>query len=90
MDSNLFDYGAVANNGVAVCYNVFIKIDRAWVDPDFDFGRAFNYKETKWVSLLNNYIDFNRLDLIKSSLNSKNSRVNSKNYNISYIFNIIK
>ena len=44
-----------ANSGVAVAYNMFIKIRKAWVDPDFDYGRCFNYKETKWTSLLNNY-----------------------------------
>lgn len=49
-------------------YNVFIKIRKAWVDPDFDYGRCFNYKETKWTSLLNNYIDFNKLDLLRSKL----------------------
>ena len=60
LDPVLFDKGATANSGVAVAYNVFIKIRKAWVDPDFDYGRCFNYKETKWTSLLNNYIDFNR------------------------------
>lgn len=63
-----FDKGATANSGVAVAYNVFIKIRKAWVDPDFDYGRCFNYKETKWTSLLNNYIDFNKLDLLRSKL----------------------
>ena len=59
LDPILFGKGAMANSGVAVVYNVFIKIRIAWVDPEFDYGRCFNYKETKWTSLLNNYIDFN-------------------------------
>jgi hypothetical protein len=86
LDPLLFSKGAVANAGVAVCYNVFIKIRRAWIDPEFDYGRHFNYTEAKWTVLLNNYIDFNQLDLIKSQLNVKKTTYN-QNYNISYLFN---
>jgi hypothetical protein len=82
----IFDKGATANSGVAVAYNMFIKIRKAWVDPEFDYGRAFNYKETKWTSLLNNYIDFNKLDLMRSKLRVLKNTHN-QNYNISYIFN---
>ena len=86
LDPMLFSKGAVANSGVAVCYNVFVKIRKAWVDPEFDYGRHFNYTESKWTVLLNNYLDFNQLDLIKSQLNVKKASYN-QNYNISYIFN---
>ena len=50
MDPVLFDKGAIANSGVAAVFNVFIKIRKAWVDPNFDYGRMFNYKEAKWTS----------------------------------------
>lgn len=86
LDPVLFDKGATANSGVAVAYNVFIKIRKAWVDPDFDYGRCFNYKETKWTSLLNNYIDFNKLDLLRSKLRFLKSKYN-QNYNVTYMFN---
>lgn len=85
LDPVLFKKGAVANSGVAVVYNVFIKIRKAWVDPEFDYGRHFNYTDSKWTVLLNNYLDFNQLDLIKSQLNLKKSTYN-QNYNISYLF----
>lgn len=85
LDPILFSKGAIANSGVAVCYNVFVKIRKAWVDPEFDYGRHFNYTESKWTVLLNNYLDFNQLDLIKSQLNVKKASYN-QNYNISYIF----
>lgn len=85
LDPVLFEKGAVANSGVAVCYNVFLKIRKAWVDPEFDYGRCFNYTEAKWTVLLNNYLDFNQLDLIKSQLNVKKATYN-QNYNISYVF----
>lgn len=86
LDPVLFSKGATANSGVAVVYNVFIKVRKAWVDPDFDYGRCFNYKETKWTSLLNNYIDFNKLDLLRSKIRSLKNSYN-QNYNVSYTFN---
>lgn len=82
----LFKKGAIANAGLAVVYNVFIKIRKAWIDPDFNYGRCFNYTATKWSSLLNNYIDFNKLDLIRSRLRTLKASYN-QNYNISYLFN---
>ena len=42
LEPALFGKGAMANSGVAVVYNVFIKIRKAWVDPEFDYGRCFN------------------------------------------------
>ena len=86
LDPVLFEKGATANSGVAVVYNVFIKVRKAWVDPDFDYGRCFNYKEAKWTSLLNNYIDFNKLDLLRSKERVMKKSYN-QNYNISYTFN---
>lgn len=86
LDPVLFSSGATANSGVAVVYNVFIKIRKAWVDPDFDYGRCFNYKETKWTTLLNNYIDFNKLDLMRSKLRTLKKSYN-QNYNVTYMFN---
>lgn len=85
-DKSLFKSGAIANSGVAVVYNVFIKIRKAWVDPDFDYGRMFNYTETKWTSLLNNYIDFNKLDLLRSKLRVISNKY-TQNYNVTYTFN---
>lgn len=86
LDPVLFEKGATANSGVAVVYNVFVKVRKAWVDPDFDYGRCFNYKDAKWTSLLNNYIDFNKLDLLRSKVRSMKRSYN-QNYNISYTFN---
>jgi hypothetical protein len=85
-DPVLFKKGALANSGVAVVYNVFVKIRKAWVNPDFDYGRAFNYTESKWTSLLNNYIDFNKLDLLRSKVRLLGNKY-TQNYNISYTFN---
>lgn len=86
LDPVLFEKGGTANSGLAVVYNVFIKIRKAWVDPNFDYGRMFNYTPSKWNSLLNNYIDFNRLDLMRSKIRQFMLK-NTGNYNISYVFN---
>ena len=58
IDPIIFEKGGLANSGLATVYNVFIKIRKAYVDPEFNYGRVFNYTATKWTSLLNNYIDF--------------------------------
>lgn len=86
VDPLLFEKGGLANSGLATVYNVFIKIRKAYVDPDFNYGRVFNYTATKWTSLLNNYIDFNKLDLMRSRLRDLKAKYN-QNYNHSYVFN---
>lgn len=86
LDPTLFSAGSIANAGLAVVYNVFVKIRKAWVDPEFDYGRTFNYTESKWTTLLNNYLDFNQLDLVKSQVKLRRASYN-QNYNVSYIFN---
>lgn len=86
MNPILFNRGALANSGLAVCYNIFLRIRKAWVDPEFDYGRHFNYTSSKWSVLLNNYIDFNKLDLMRSRIRTLKNSYN-QNYNVTYIFN---
>ena len=38
LEPALFAKGAIANSGVAVVYNVFIKIRKAWVDQNLIMG----------------------------------------------------
>ena len=85
LDPILFDQGGTANSGVSVSYNIFVRIKRAWMDPDFDFGKYFNYTDSKWTTLLNNYIDFNKLDLLRSRLRCLKQKYN-QNYNLPYVF----
>lgn len=84
-DDKLFSTGASANSGMAVSYNVFIKIRKAWVDPNFDYGKCFGYREQKWTLLVNNYLNLNKLDLLRSKVRYFQSKYN-QNYNISYLF----
>lgn len=73
------------NRGVSVLYNVFFTIRKAWVDPEFDFGKMFNYREQKWTLLINNYLDLNQLDLLRSKVRYFQTKYN-QNYNLSYSF----
>lgn len=86
LNPKIFQKGALANSGLAVAYNMFIKIRKAWVDPEFDYGRHFNYTLSKWTVLLNNYIDFNKLDLMRSRIRMLKNKYN-QNYNVTYTFN---
>lgn len=68
-----------------ISYDMFIKIRKAWVDPNFDFGNMFGYRKQKWTSLVNNYVNFNYLDILKSQvLEKENKRATS--YNLSMAF----
>lgn len=81
----VFDGNSAYNAGISVLYNVFIKIRKAWVDPEFDYGRNFDYREQKWTTLVNNYLDLNKLDLLRSKVRYFQSKYN-QNYNLSYSF----
>lgn len=84
-DPKMFESGASYTSGMSAVFNTFIKIRKAWVDPEFDFGKMFNYREQKWTTLVNNYLNLNKLDLLKSKVRYFQSKYN-QNYNISYSF----
>ena len=54
-----------------ISHDMFIKIRKSWVDPDFDFGNMFGYRRQKWSSLVNNYINLDFLDIFKSEVIEK-------------------
>lgn len=68
-----------------ISYDHFMEINKAWVDPNFNFATLFGYTKHKWSKLVNNYVNFNYLDLVKSEvlLKEKNK---AANYNIAYKF----
>lgn len=79
------DNGTILVNGAKYAYNVVINIRKAWMDPDFDFGKLFNYQSQKWTLLLNNYVNMNQLDLMRSQVRSYELK-KSRNYNFSFDF----
>ena len=84
-DKKLFKHGSSHTSGMSAVFNVFVKIRKSWVDPEFDYGKLFNYREQKWTSLVNNYLNLNKLDLLRSKVRYFQSKYN-QNYNISYSF----
>lgn len=67
-ESELKAKGAGRDGNASVSYDNFIYIRKAWVDPNFDFGRMFGYRIQKWTHLVNNYVDLNYLDLVKQDI----------------------
>ena len=68
-----------------VSYNNLILVEKAEIDPNFDFGRVLGYSNKKWSSLVNNYVDFHYLDLLRAEINQRKNR-SSKSYNFTYHF----
>jgi hypothetical protein len=60
--------GGIRSGPQMISYDHFMEINKAWVDPEFDFGKMFGYKIQKWSKLISNYIDFDFLDLAKSQV----------------------
>lgn len=63
-----------------ISYNNFIRIKNMKIDPDFDFGTTLSYKDKKWSALVNNYVNFNYLDLIKSEIQLREKK-GGRSYN---------
>lgn len=46
-------------------YGMSVLIEEAKFEPEFDFGKIMGYTQSKWSSLLNNYLDLDSLDKLK-------------------------
>jgi hypothetical protein len=69
-----------------ISYNNFIRIKDLKVDPEFDFGHKLTYKDKKWSALVNNYCNFDYLDIIKAEIRIRESK-KARSYNYAYHFN---
>jgi len=68
-----------------VVYDAFLHIYKAKIPDDFNFGLALGYKYKKWSKLVNNYVNFNYLDLVRSEVISREAK-KSKHYNFTFHF----
>jgi len=68
-----------------ISYSNYVIVKRAWVDPEFNLGKKLGYTIKKWSSLVNNYVDFRYLDLLRADLGHRVGR-NARSYNFSYHF----
>lgn len=67
-------------------YDVVLGIRKPVVNPDFDFGRQFNYTMAKWRSLIANYINASDLTEIKKEVEKEESKSKSRVYNLALQF----
>ncbi len=68
-----------------VSYNNYVIMDKAWVDPDFNFGKVLGYAKAKWSGLVSNYVNMNYLDIIKNTIQHRHGK-DAKSYNYSFHF----
>lgn len=74
-------------NNALYLYDLVIGIREPKIDPEFDFGRHFNYTPTKWSSLVANYVDREKLEQIKEQVTKAEKKKRSlKAYNIALNF----
>jgi hypothetical protein len=66
-------------------YDIILRSRKAWVDPEFDFSKVLGYSIQKWSSLVNNYINFEYLDILKGQILTREKKGNN-NYNESMLF----
>lgn len=77
--------GGLTYGSELVSYDNMIYIERARLDSKFNFGRTLGYSRKKWSKLINNYINFNYLDLIASEIRAREGK-KSSNYNYTFHF----
>ncbi len=87
-DNGLFDPDQGANiTGQSYTYGLTLLINKAEFEPDFNFGRIMGYTQSKWTSLINNYVDLDALDALRLQIRDfeKNKSIN-RNYHIAFHF----
>lgn len=77
--------GGIVYGNEMVSYDNMLYIENTRLDKNFNFGRILGYKNKKWSKLVNNYVNFDYLDLIKHEIEMRESK-NSNNYNYTYHF----
>jgi hypothetical protein len=68
-----------------VCYDNYIHIFKPFISDTFDFGKALGYRYKKWSKLINNYVDMNYLDIVKTEVLQREGK-KSSHYNYTFHF----
>tara|TARA_R110001599_G_scaffold15757_1_gene65334 strand:+ start:7071 stop:7988 length:918 start_codon:yes stop_codon:yes gene_type:complete len=84
-EHELLEKGWAATGPQIFAFNNHIFIESLDFDPDFDFGKILGYSDKKWSGLINNYVDFDYLDMIKNEIQLREEK-KAKSYNYSYHF----
>lgn len=78
-------YGGFMNGNQVCLYNCLVVVDKAWVNPTFDFANILGYTIRKWTKLVSNYVDLNYLDLVKAEVLAREKK-KTQNYTHSFHF----
>lgn len=73
------------NGSELILHDVFIEIEKPYINPDFDFGRLFDYKIQKWSSLVKNYVNKEALNNMCKLVETRETK-NQKKYTESMLF----
>lgn len=84
-ETEIVERGGIRSGTQMISHNIFLKIRKGYIDPEFDFAYMFGYKKQKWNRLIANYVDLNYLDLVKAEVLQREAK-NQANYNVSFIF----
>lgn len=57
-----------------VLYGAVINVEIAKIDENFNFGKSIGYSPKKWSKLVNNYINFDYLELVKSEIMAREKK----------------
>lgn len=68
-----------------VCMDTIVAASKAEVDPEFDFGEVLGYALTKWTTLVNNYVDYHYLDMLRAEV-AKREKQKARMYNYTLHF----
>lgn len=68
-----------------VCMDTIVKSRKAEVDQSFDFGRILGYSKNKWTTLVNNYVNYHYLDMVRAEV-SKREKQKARMYNYTLHF----
>lgn len=79
------ELGATIHAHALYVYDCTIGIRKPKLDPEFDFGKHFNYTISKWKSLVANYIDKPELDEIRKEVTYEEAK-KTKIYNLALQF----
>lgn len=84
-EQHLKSIGEGRDGNASICYDSAIFIDKAWVDPKFDFGKMFGYRIQKWSHLVNNYVNRENIKAIKKDIDYREGR-KQRVYNVTTHF----
>jgi hypothetical protein len=68
-----------------VSFDNVIHVESAKISSKFNFGRVLGYSYKKWSKLINNYVNFDYLDLVASEVRLRETK-RSNSYNYTYHF----